>query len=573
MYLVNLLVALASMFMLAASIPLQNLDNWYISWDQVPTSTHVEWNSCPRTMRDHTSFLCMRLQVPLDYEAPEQGTTTIAFMKSPALKPSRDTKDIFINFGGPGVGTIDILPNWIHAQRVLTGPSHNIVAFDPRGVGYSGPNTDCFQGDTIAAQLLAAKYTRYKPPHPDQATNETLAFTDEWGNLCQKNLDTAARYIGTSAVARDMLHFAELQAHANGNNPAAALVDFLGHSYGTALGATFATLYPEHTGRMVLDGVVDGDYYYAGHSQDMIAGVDQVIRAFFQQCSTAGPQRCSFWEDSPEKIEARLDKLLESLLRNPIQLDVGGIPVDEPALFTDLETRRMIKSEAYHGHRTFQVLASSLAGLEARDQKTVDQARYFISIPPCSRCTRRDLERLLKIFTPSNNNPFHSNVIKCTDADGRYNISTPAIYEQSLLTDLEISKYAGDLFIVDTALCRKWPFRQPPSQRFNGIFGARTKNPILILSNTYDVATPLMHAQRLETQFEGSVLLTQDAVNHCALGLYSRCTYQYVREYFEYGTLPPPKTVCLPYTKSSFYPRSWFSPYGKAVSFPQLGNM
>jgi hypothetical protein len=143
-----------------------------------------------------------------------------AVIKHKAAEGSQrhDTKDILYNPGGPGVSGTEFLEQNINAFRSIVGKfafprmyrnsmivdnttgdkDLNLIAFDPRSVGHSGPSIDCFLGDDRAASRAY--------------WDMTFERAGQWGDLCQQNLDQTANYIGTAAVARDMLTFVERQA-------------------------------------------------------------------------------------------------------------------------------------------------------------------------------------------------------------------------------------------------------------------------------------------------------------------------------------------------------------------------
>lgn len=56
--------------------------------------------------------------------------------------------------------------------------------------------------------------------------------------------------------------------------------------------------------------------------------------------------------------------------------------------------------------------------------------------------------------------------------------------------------------------CANWKFQA--KERYSGNFDVKTRNPILIIGNTYDPVTPLVSARNVSQTFEGSVLLQHD---------------------------------------------------------------
>jgi pimeloyl-ACP methyl ester carboxylesterase len=67
------------------------------------------------------------------------------------------------------------------------------------------------------------------------------------------------------------------------------LLNFLGLSYGTFLGQTFASMFPDRVGRMVLDAVMDPDDRVNGNDVAELISVDAAFSTFFVCCNLAGP--------------------------------------------------------------------------------------------------------------------------------------------------------------------------------------------------------------------------------------------------------------------------------------------
>jgi len=100
----------------------------------------------------------------------------------------------------------------------------------------------------------------------------------------------------------------------------------------------------------------------------------------------------------------------------------------------------------------------------------------------------------------------------------------------------------GEIWSSVRIQCAGWP--KFPKEQFRGPFEAKTSHPILLIGNTADPVTPLWSARNVSRGFEGSVVLQQNSSGHCSVSAPSVCTQQYVRRYFQDGTLPPPGTVC-----------------------------
>ncbi|KAK5451879.1 hypothetical protein LTS15_007602 [Exophiala xenobiotica] len=148
-----------------------------------------------------------------------------------------------------------------------------------------------------------------------------------------------------------MLSYAKAQQKAAGKPEEEAKVWYYALSYGSVLGSTFAALYPESVGRMVLDGVLDGQDYFNG------------------ACKSS-PKNCSFWGPSPQNITARLDDILSTLQSHPVPvtgLDGGS----EPGLATYTDLKQLLLWVVYAPIQRFPLLADALVALENGDGSQV----------------------------------------------------------------------------------------------------------------------------------------------------------------------------------------------------------
>lgn len=176
------------------------------------------------------------------------------------------------------------------------GSRYNIVGFDPRAVGHSGPTIpylDCLE----------------KEPHGTEKAKMT------W---CRKQFrEGEGRYTDTAAVVQDMLRYIEKRAIALGEPPEESKLWYNGFSYGTVIGATFASMYPNRVGRLVLDGVVDSRLHYNGHWSEASSQITEIIDDFPVHCWRVGPDRCRFYSNTTSDIRGRI-KHVYKMLTKPI---------------------------------------------------------------------------------------------------------------------------------------------------------------------------------------------------------------------------------------------------------------
>jgi pimeloyl-ACP methyl ester carboxylesterase len=401
--------------------------------------------------------------------------------------------------------------------RFILGDAHNIVGFDPRGVNNSGPSISCFPGDEIDEDTFAATYIPVVDAESPQSVAQLWALAGAYGDWCSAaHMNDSARYVSTSAVAQDMLRYVDVS-----RNYSDGKLWYYGVSYGTALGGTFASLYPDRVGRMILDGVIDLEDWYAGTLKTNILDIDKIVEQFFQYCYNAGPMKCAFYANSTEAIEQRLRNLVETIRREPIGVS-DRRKVTRPIIITYEVMRFALLNAQYNPQEQWPGFAKQLLDLENRNGSS--------------------MARLAQLF----HGPFIGSTVLCLDAGGRYNLSTPELFTDHVETMKSQSYWAGESWLHPVE-CRQMHATPPPSQQFD--FRASKSNgtefPILFVSNTLDPVTPLVGAQKMQAHFSGSALLVQDGMGHASYSAPSNCTAQHVQDYLGRRP-PPPVTTCQP---------------------------
>ena len=260
-------------------------------------------------------FSCAMVAAPLDYRNPAGPKIRLAVVRHAATGPGRRGV-IFANPGGPGgQGTVQI-PAWIGYWPKQLLRDYDIVSWDPRGVGESTA-VQCFP-DQAAEEAFLGKYLNFPPTRRQQG-----AYIRRWGlfgSACAARNDPLLRHVSTADTARDL----DLLRSALGQPK----LNYLGLSYGTFLGATYANLFPRRVGRMVLDGnVAPRAWTNSGRSHPRLSislriGSDKsatrTLDAFLRICGQRSTRDCAFSAGSPTATRAKWGALLARLRRSPI---------------------------------------------------------------------------------------------------------------------------------------------------------------------------------------------------------------------------------------------------------------
>ena len=197
----------------------------------------LAWAPCDK------GFQCARLSVPFDYAHPA-GRFSLPVIKLPAPDPCRRIGALVINPGGPGGSGVAYA---LGARSGEFTPAvlnrFDIVGFDPRGVGGSVPALHCVTGSQLDRYLAVNE----APAGPSQLA-AVVAANKGFAQDCASNARALLPYVGTASSARDM----DILRAALGESR----LTYLGKSYGTVLGASYAQQFPSRVRAFVLDGAV-----------------------------------------------------------------------------------------------------------------------------------------------------------------------------------------------------------------------------------------------------------------------------------------------------------------------------
>lgn len=394
-----------------------------------------------------------------------------------------------IRIGGPGGSGVEAALSQGAAIAELVQGRHDIVGFDPRGVGRSGPVADCWPDNPAARAQFETLYYPETSSASSTALGRQFAASHIFGKTCTGPVggrNGATAFVSTPAVARDLLSF--VKAEQKGSKRDGKLW-YLGVSYGTVLGSTFGHLFPEHVGRVILDGVVDAEDYYNVGWKSNLYDADKAVDSFVDTCFEAGPKNCSFWTNGPQKIRSRLDTILQDLKDHPIPITASGAcPL--PLLATYSYLKQYILQATYAPLQGFPTLADILSSLEKGNTTAYVAAVTNLSIPadPCNYNYRETGTGTHDIAT----------LIKCADgAASRGHDQIPKSFSEyrSYVNDLtKQSSFFGEVWPTNAngVLCRSFDMTPPSTGSLaEPILATRhTANPILFVTAEIDPVAP-----------------------------------------------------------------------------------
>lgn len=351
--------------------------------------------------------------------------------------------------GGPGGSGIDLLLSYRSLAGQIFGEQYNVISFDPRGVNNSGLTLDCFSGNAEARLAFNRLYSTGVTNVSSTTFQEQYysgSIYGEWCNNAVERDSPHAYYVTTPASAHDLLTFVEAQAEATGQPPSDAKLWAYGVSYGTVVGTTFASMFPDRVGRMILDGVVNADQHYDNDWRDASDQMDEALEKFSSLCHSAGPEACSFWGPTPGNITARLDDIILQLRNHPVPLS-GVQNQGLPWLVTYSDLKALFINSVYNPPAAFPVMADTLRQVEGGDVSALAGMFDILKIESDARLT-----------------------IQCVDSYRRNKAATIEEFKDFAEYTASRSRYLGDIYpnLIAGVVCSSFRPQLPDSMSFQG---------------------------------------------------------------------------------------------------------
>ncbi|MGB4135651.1 MAG: alpha/beta hydrolase [Microbacterium sp.] len=456
----------------------------------------VEWTSCG------TGFDCADITAPLDWENPTDGSTvSLAIVRHRASK-GNPLGSLLVNPGGPGAsGKGFVRDSLAYAVGKKLIDDYDVIGFDPRGVGESTAVT-CLDAKQMDAYLYGIpKAPRNTPEWEAEIDDANRAF----GEACKAHSDGILPFITTVNSARDM----DLIRAVLGDEQ----LHYLGYSYGTFLGATYAKLYPDRATRLVLDGAIDPSVSGLDVSTTQALGFESALRAYMQSCLSS--KGCPF-NGTVDEAMVDLGALLASVDRTPLRNDDGRM-MGADAMMTGIISA--LYSQDSWGYLT--------QGLTAALQGDASVMMYL------------------------------ADFYNSREADGTYSDNTAEAFRAYNCMDYPVDSDPADVQAAREKVaqgaptiapywdgpdpCEVWPY--PPSGVREAIT-APGSGPIVVVGTTNDPATPYEWSVALADQLEQGVLITRVGEGHTGYNKGDVCVDRAVEGFLLDGAVPEDGLRC-----------------------------
>ncbi|MBD2763488.1 alpha/beta fold hydrolase [Kocuria sp. cx-116] len=465
----------------------------------------LSWGDCdyPQEDQDAAKNLdCARVSVPVDYANPDAGDT---FVEVSRLSSSENDPQgtLFLNPGGPGGSGVDMVLSAGFFASESVRDNYDIVGFDPRGVERSD-GIDCLTDQEMDEWRAEPAF------EPGTETLDDMRATyAAIGAKCHENSSPVVAHMDTQSVAKDLDVM-----RAVFDQPA---THYLGFSYGTEIGATYARLFSQRTGRVVLDGGVDPTMDERAVTLDQAKGFEDNLRHWVQDCQDSN-NRCAVGQNGVADGMAQIQDLLAKVSEENITVSDG---------------RRITAVNAVEGILVPLYSTASYSQLNSALEKAFDG----------------DFDELMD-YSDSNHGrnssgEYTSNVSEAFTAVNCLDTVSREISDQDMARAAETMTQEAPTFgpylSYGDAACQGWP--DEPVEPLES-YTADTDQTLLVVGTTHDPATPYAWSESLVAELGNARLLTHEGWGHTAYVSGNSCIKDTVDNYLVSGAVPEQGTTC-----------------------------
>ena len=446
------------------------------------------------------TYDCASVPVPRNWAAKNGQTYEISLIRIRSTTQHDKIGSLLINPGGPGGSGVDTAVYLSFGQALGGLPKavtdrFDIIGFDPRGVGRSDP-VRC-----ISATDQDASFAADPDPVSQSGFDAVAALNKRITQGCQQKYGDQLANFSTEEAARDM----DAIRTAVGDPK----LTYLGFSYGTLLGATYAQLFPHNIRALVLDGAIDPKQDFVTSSEVQAKGFERAFTNFTKWCKT-NPSNCAIAPDARKAVTDAMAKAEHS----PV-MSLDGRKATPGWIFIGVIS-------SLYTETGWQQLAAAIDGLQRGNAKGIlDLADQYAERRPDGTYS----------------NLFDANLaVNCTDAT-----NVPSVDRIRQLQSQWRAKYPlfGAPLAIGMLPCANWPGKHDPYPAGAAV-GAP---PILVVGTTGDPATPYENTAALAGMLGTGHVLTWQGEGHTAYPS-TTCIVNAVDGYLINLSVPPAGDTC-----------------------------
>ncbi|KAH7386183.1 Alpha/Beta hydrolase protein [Cadophora sp. MPI-SDFR-AT-0126] len=441
------------------------------------TNPKISWANC--TTSDPPGLQCGQIEVPVDYDNAHADQFNITFARLQATNATSRIGSLIINPGGPGGAGSDLVFGQIQGAPLFSPEllaQYDIIGLDPRGTGLSNPMV-C--DPTIWNQRVSST------PKNEEEFNKLVEYNKAFSESCKAGTGRVFDFMGTASAAKDM----DMVRRALQEDK----LNFLGISYGSNLGSTYAGLFPTKVGRMVLDGILavsDSDTSLLATES---GAYEATLNQFFKWCNTTSD--CALnGQDAP----GIFDDIIATANEKPI-----------PAPGCTIGNVSVCRSDATGE----EILSRVQSGILFVEQSVLGPGWPLLSVA-IAQASRGNATLLsARIKSAPSDSDFSFLGVACKDWAPTSKSYIDLVFKRQMTTALSPHSRGNSQTYQAQSSCIGWV--SPPTP----VEGLRPKQvaklPKILLANSFwDPSTSIVWANTLRQQIPSSVLLLRNGSGH-----------------------------------------------------------
>ena len=462
----------------------------------------LRWSDC-RNDALSDAVRCSWLKVPRDWANPDtSGTYRIRVARIRASGPSIGV--LTFNPGGPGGAGVEII-ELIHGSL----PAHirrsfDLVGWDPRGVGQSGPSLK-------SCQITSPQVAPTGAVDVDAYAEAVFTAVSDANSVCLRRNQAHVNNLGTWQVIRDL---DALRASLR-----VAKISFWGMSYGTTVGRAYAQTFPHRLSALVLDGAIDPSptihSYMREHIWDDYTAVQRMLGAF-------GPRYVKTYLRAMRYLDKRVLRF------------AGGRKLTRWEFGSFLTGQAAYQSSWREVRKFLDQVRRALNSPNQRTAQTGERIHQWITEPPLDPLSQRGRPRTTTEYEPL------TAFVNCSDMHDRPSPQALAAAGQEAIGVGGVPYLLPVLF--EGAACSGLP---PLGRPLPGLRTTLRLTPRPIVINAIaDNRTPYQGARALANALSRAPMIVYDGTQHVSYGRVSHCIDAPVTRYLLTLELPSESVAC-----------------------------